>query len=58
MKMLDFCILCMDDSKILNIFNNRNFHDFSPRNVTGATSPPPQRPYDVSGGQNRYVTLP
>ena len=36
------------------------FHDFSPRNVTGANPPPPppQRPYDVSRGQNRYVTLP
>ena len=37
------------------------FHNFSPRNVTGAnppTPPPRQRPYDVSHGQNRYVTLP
>ena len=33
-------------------------HDFSPRNVTGANSPTLQRPYDVSRGQNRYVTLP
>ena len=35
------------------------FHDFSPRNVTGANTPTPrQRPHDVSHGQNRYVTLP
>ena len=34
-------------------------HDFLPRNVTGANSlPSSQRPYDVSRGQNRYVTLP
>ena len=31
------------------------FHDFSPRNVTGANPPTPQRPYDVSHGQNRVI---
>ena len=31
---------------------------FPPRNVTGANTLAPQRPYDVSRGQNRYVTLP
>ena len=50
-----FCILCIDDFKILKIFNKLS--KFSTRNVTGAT-PPPQRPTDVSRGQNRYVTLP
>ena len=35
------------------------FYYFSPRNVTGAKPLPPlQRPYDVSRGQNWYVTLP
>ena len=34
-------------------------HNFLPRIVTGANlPPPPQRPYDISRGQNRYVTLP
>ena len=34
-----FCVLCMDDFKILT--NYRNFPCFSPRNVTGANPPPP-----------------
>ena len=33
-------------------FKYNNIH------VTGADPPSPQRPYDVSCGQNRYVTLP
>ena len=56
-----FCILCIDDFKILKIFVKLSkfctifyretsqappppieiFHDFSPRNVTGANPPPP-----------------
>ena len=40
--------------------NIETLHDFSPRNVTDANRPfpHPKRPYDVSCGQNRYVTLP
>ena len=60
MKMLDFCLLCINDFKILKIFiklskysaifhRERHRHDPPP--------PHPQRPYDVSRGQNRYVTL-
>ena len=51
-KNAGFCMLCVDNFNILKIF--------SPRNVTGANPPPPapQCPYDVSRGQNRYVTLP
>ena len=58
-----FCILCIDDFKLLKILiyqTIESFHDFSPSNVTGANPPPPPtpyRPYDVSRGQNRYVTL-
>ena len=39
-----FCILCIDDFKILKIFNltnYRNFPQFSPKNVVGANPPPP-----------------
>ena len=52
----EFCILGLDDFKILKILNKLS----TPRKVTGANPPPPtlQRPYDVSRGQNRYVTLP
>ena len=55
-----FCILCIDDFKILKIFNYRNFlYDFSPRTSQAPPPPPhPQRPYVVSRGQNRYVTPP
>ncbi len=35
------------------------FHDVLQRNVTAANPPsPPERTYDVSRGQNRYVRLP
>ena len=55
-----FCILCIDEFKILKFSNTLSkFSMISSRNVTGANPPPtPQRPYDVSRGQNRYVTLP
>ena len=33
------------------------FHDFH-RETSPAPTPTPQRPYDVSREQNRYVTLP
>ena len=52
-----FCILCIDDFKILKIFiKHRNF----PRFFTEKRHrrQPPQRPYDVLRGQNRCVTLP
>ena len=58
MEMLDFCILCIDDFKILKIFNklskfstifSKNRHRYHP------SHPPPQCPYDVSHGQNQYV---
>ena len=39
----EFCALCIDN--------------FKPRKVAG-NNPPPQRPCDISHGQNRYVTLP
>ena len=54
-----FCVLCIDDFKILKKFTNyQNFPRFSPRNVTGANPSTPQHPYDVSRGQNQYMTLP
>ena len=48
-----FCIPCVDD-----LSNYRNFPRFFTENVTGSNPPPPPRPYDVSRGQNRHVTLP
>ena len=56
-----FCILCIDEFKILK-FSNR-LSKFSmilteKRHRSQPPFPPPQRPYDVSHGQNRYVTLP
>ena len=54
-----FCILCIDNFKTLKYSNKLlKFSIFSPRNVTGANPATPQRPYDVSRGQNRYVTPP
>ena len=57
-----FCILCMDDFKNTKIFEQtiEIFHDFHRGRSQAPTNPPPppQRPYDVSRGQNRYVTLP
>ena len=54
--MLDFCILCIDDFKILKIFIKLSkFSTIFHRETSQA---PPQRPYDVSRRQNRYVTLP
>ena len=58
-----FCILCIEDFKILKIFNklSKFSHHFSLRNVTGANlnpPPPSRRPYDVHRRQNRYVRLP
>ena len=57
-----FCVLCTDDliqnikkfEQIIEIFHV--FH----RETSQAQLPPPtpQRPYDVSRGQNRYMTLP
>ena len=63
MKMVDFCILRIDDFKILKILNRLSkFSTILYRETSQApTLPPhlpPQRPYDVSRGQNRYVTLP
>ena len=45
-----FCILCLDDLKILKI---SIFHRETSQAPTHPP-PPPQRPYDVSRGQNRY----
>ena len=57
-----FCILCIDDSKILNMFIKLSkFSTIFHRETSQAPTPPPphpQRPYDVSRGRNRYVTLP
>ena len=58
-----FCnILCIDDFKILKILNYRNFPRFftEKRHRRQPPTPPPptKRPYDVSRGQNRDVTLP
>ena len=52
-----FCILCIDDFKILKIFIKLSkFSTIFHRETSQA--PTPQRPYDVSREQNRYVTLP
>ena len=55
-----FCILCIDDFKILKIFIKLSkFSTIFHRETSQAQTPlPPQRPYDVSRRQNRYVTLP
>ena len=58
-----FCALCIDDFKILKIFNKLSkFSTIFHRGTSQAPDPPPpsppQRLYDVSRGQNRYVTLP
>ena len=51
---------CIDDFKILKLFNKLS--KFSTIFHRGTSKVPPlptsQRPYDVSRGQNRYVTLP
>ena len=59
MKMVDFCMLCMlDDVKILKILNRLSkFSTIFHRETSQAPPPPPERPYDVYRGQNRYVTL-
>ena len=54
--MLDFCILCIDDFKILKIFIKLSkFSTIFHQETSQAPTPFPQRPYDVSRGQNRYV---
>ena len=57
-KNAGFCIFCIDDFKILKICNNRNFRRFFIEKRHRRQPPLPQRPYDVSRGQNRYATLP
>ena len=53
-----FCILCIDDYKILQIFNKiSKFSTISHRESSHGAIPT-QRPYDVSRGHYRYVTLP
>ena len=44
-----FCILCVDDFKILKLSNN-DFHDF--HRETYRHQPPNVHAYDVSRGQN------
>ena len=53
------CILCIDEFKILQ-FSNRlsKFSMIFIEKRHRCQPPTPQRPYDVSRGQNRYVTLP
>ena len=56
-----FYVLCIDDFKILNIFIKLSkFSSIFHRETSQALTPPPtpQRPCNVSHGQNRYVTLP
>ena len=59
-KNAGFCILCIDDFKILKISNKLSkFSIIFHREMAQAPPhPAPQRPYDVSREQNRYVTLP
>ena len=57
--MLDFCTLFIDDFKMSEIFDKLwKFSTIFHRETSQAPTPTPQRPYDVSCGQNRYVTLP
>ena len=57
-----FCILSIDDFKILKIFNKLSKFSTIFTEKRHRHQPPPPRPptsiYDVSRGQNRYVTLP
>ena len=54
-----FCVLCIDDFKILKNFNTLSkFSTFFTEKRHRRHLPTPQRPHDVSRGQNRYVTLP
>ena len=60
-KNAGFCILCIDEFKILKFSNRLSKFSmiFTEKRHRRQPSPPaPQRPYDVSRGQNRYVTLP
>ena len=54
-----FCILYVDDFKILQIFNYRNIPRFSPGNVTGAnpTSSNVHMTFSVDKIDMSYVTL-
>ena len=58
--MQDFCILCIDDFKILKIFDKLSeFSTIFYRETSQVPTPPPppltpQRPHDVSRGQNRF----
>ena len=54
-----FGILCVDNFKILKIFIKLSKFSMIFKEKRHRRQPPtPQRPYDVSRGQNRYVTLP
>ena len=60
MKMLEFCILCIDDFKIAKIFNKLSKFSrfFTEKRHRRQPHPhPPQRPYDVSRGQNDYNSM-
>ena len=58
-KNAGFCIFCTEDFKILKFLANyRIFLRFFTEKRHRRQTPTPQRPYDVSRGQNRYVTLP
>ena len=55
-----FCILCMNDFKISKIFIKLSKFStifYEKRHRRQPPPPTPQRPYDVSRGENRYVTL-
>ena len=60
MKLLDFCILCINDLKILKFFNklSKLISTILHRETSQVVHSTEKRPYDVSRGQNRYVTLP
>ena len=45
MKMLDFCILCIDDFKILKIFNNLSKFSTIFHRETSQAPPPPPHPH-------------